>query len=419
MMKFFVIIFLSASIFFSAFAQDDFVKVEKIGGRWYFIDRTGKPFIYKGVNHTNVAENHFKSKYGEENWKSEVEDDLIRLGFNGHGYQSEKFHSMNLKFYVLPQLLDISTYANPYTYVDIFDPVEQNKIHNKIVEITGKYRDNHNLIGYMFTDIPSIQPRAPGSREPEDINFNWVNFMRGLDGSAPGKTLYVEWLQNKYDNDINAFNEVYQTSASSFKDLKALNFEKPFTDVYSDDLEFILIIVEKYYEFASQVFREQDNNHLLIGDNYAEWFGNQTAIMDVAAKYVDVISVQPNWRAPMKKTSFWDIIYNTTGKPIIISDFKLTHKIENGQEYYPPYETQEEAGQLLLQYLEDFLSTEYMIGWNHCEYIDEIEANGKIKQGLYTVDGSPYRIYQDYVMQANERISTFFGENAYKTSIGN
>lgn len=416
MLKAIIMIFILTFSLSGTFAEEGFVRVEKIGGRWYFIDGNGKPFISKGVTHTDVAEKHFMPEYGEENWKSVVEKDLIRLGFNGHGYHSDKFHSMNLKFYVLLQILDISTYSSPFRYVDIFDPVEQSKIYDKVVWATDKYKDNPNLIGYMFTDIPSIQPKAPGSWEPQDINFNWVNFMRGLDEAAPGKTVYVEWLQDQYDNDIDAFNAVYQTSADSFDALKALNFKKPVTLVYPDDLEFIKIILNKFYEFTSRTFRDNDENHLLIGENYGEWFGTQAAVIEVAAKYVDVISVQPSWTAPMKKTSFWDVIYNTTGKPMIISDFKLGHKIDNGREYYPPYSTQEEAGQLLVQYFDDFLSTEYMIGWNHCEYIDEILLDGRIKQGLYTVDGSPYTTYQNYVKQANEKMTNFVTENTNGSS---
>ena len=410
MIKILIIIFISTFTLSNAFASEGFIKVEKIEGRWYFVDGHGKPFISKGVTHTNSAEHHFKPIHGE-NWKSVVDSDLIRLGFNGYGYDSDKFHSKNLKFYVLMKLLNISTYSNPFGYVDIFDPVEQDKIYQKIVWFTDKYKDNNNLIGYMFTDIPSIHARAPGDWEPQDINFNWVNFMRSLDGSAPGKLVYVEWLKNKYNNDIEAFNEVYQTSASNFDALKTFNFMKPVTKVYPDDLEFIKIIVRKYYKFVSQTIRKKDNNHLLIGDNYGEWFGAQTAVMEVAAEYLDIISVQPNWRAPMKKSTFWDAIYNTTGKPMIISDFKLGHKIDNGREHYPPYETQEEAGQLLAQYLEDFLHTEYMIGWNHCEYIDEILGDGRIKQGLYTIDGTPYTTYQNYVMQANKKITNFVSES--------
>jgi len=89
----------------------------------------------------------------------------------------------------------------------------------------------------------------------------------------------------------------------------------------------------------------------------------------------------------------------------------LSNKTDNGREHYPPYATQEEDGQLLAQYLEDYLHTEYMIGWNHCEYIDEILGDGRIKQGLYTIDGTPYTTYQNYVMQANKKITNFVSES--------
>jgi len=79
------------------------------------------------------------------------------------------------------------------------------------------------------------------------------------------------------------------------------------------------------------------------------------------------------------------------------------------QGHYPHFGSQKDAGERYVQYFKDFLKTDYMIGYNHCELVDVKQGNG-IKQGFYSTGGVPYAVMQEHVHQANQLIADFVEE---------
>ncbi len=85
-----------------------------------------------------------------------------------------------------------------------------------------------------------------------------------------------------------------------------------------DMLTFMSIIAEQWYSLHARFIREQDPNHLILGDkNMVMW--HYDFMLPAIKKHVDVVCVQAYgpWENDRKLT---DMIYEATGKPIFNGD---------------------------------------------------------------------------------------------------
>ena len=112
-------------------------------------------------------------------------------------------------------------------------------------------------------------------------------------------------------------------------------------------------------------------------------------VVQEALPYIDAIAIQPTSREFNRK--FFDHVFEKYRKPIYIADHvssfatkehpvTMGQAAEDAESYVAYYE----------RYVTAALSRPYIIGYNKCQYQDEMSPEGMLKQGLLQRSGEPY-----------------------------
>lgn len=331
-------------VFLSAQAPS-FIRLQEMEGRTWLVDSSGRPFFAHGVTH--VA-------YGHNNEDITTIGRLCKeLGFNAYGYGCPEQFKSDLPYVDdINGIVKMAIYqGTAFSYIDIFDPAEQERIENLVRWVCLKNKDNPNLIGYFWTDMPawSLNNRS---------GTNWVEFIRSLPDGSSGKQEYDEFL----------------------KTWKG-------TDTTKRDLAFLKIIAREYFRVCGEANRKYDPHHLIFGDRF-DLSGNIVPeVLEEATAWVDAIAVQPPFAPGFPKKDY-EQVHRLTGKPIIISDFAIPFK-EEGKKVlgWKVVESPKIAGERYTAYMKEALSTSYIIGSFWCNPVTQLKPRfyppGFVKQGLY------------------------------------
>lgn len=204
-------------------------------------------------------------------------------------------HSGGISFFGRPGRKILKT-GKEFSFVDVWDSSFQNRIAACLREDGRRFRNNSNLIGWIWTDsLPWDLAASRLSRETD-----WVSFIRQLPAQTPGKGQYVDFLLRRYRGDIPTINGLYGTNCISRAEL--LNF--PFIKVdwqkraiYRDDTRFLQRIAGEYYRQLANMCRRHDPNHLIFGDIYGPSH-RPRAVLDQAVKYVDALCLHASHMKP-------------------------------------------------------------------------------------------------------------------------
>ena len=160
------------------------IHIDKIDGRSWLIDAKGKPFFAHGITHIGTVRHDIDYE--------DVARACKELGFNAYGYGCPTELKTDMP-YVEGQnhLVPISTYRSDgsFHFIDVFDPIEQERLTAKIKFACNRNRNNPNLIGYCWTDLGAWPLKNSTGK-------NWVEFIRELPNEAHGKKAYADFLEN-------------------------------------------------------------------------------------------------------------------------------------------------------------------------------------------------------------------------------
>jgi hypothetical protein len=249
-------------------------------------------------------------------------------------------------------------------FEDVFDPAFKAQLRKKIVAACEKTKGNANCIGYWWTDIP---PWPLSARKQH--GKNWVEFIRDLPDTAPGKRRYAEFLAAPGSH---------------------------------DDLAFLRLIARELYTDSAKIFRELDPQRLIFGERY-NTFNVPKEILEEAAKVVDVISVQP-YEGKFSGATY-DQWHQLTGKPIVISDWNLSFPTpEHRVTMWPQFPTPAEAATAYEAYLRAAFAKPYILGYFKCQYVDQVLPTGMLKQGLHKRDGTAYEEFAALLKALHQRL---------------
>ncbi len=190
---------------------------------------------------------------------------------------------------------DILKTGKEFSFVDVWDSAFQTKIAACVSEDGRRFRNNPNLIGWIWTD--SLPWDLATSRL--SLETDWVSFIRQLPAQAPGKRQYVDFLLRRYQGNFRTVNRLYGSNCGSRDGL--LNF--PFIKVdwqnrviFGDDDRFLQRIAGEYYRQLAKMYRRHDPNRLIFGDIYGYRHHPQT-VLSQAVKFVDALCLKTS---PMK-----------------------------------------------------------------------------------------------------------------------
>ena len=362
-----LLVFLSLFFSLTALSREtpSFIELKTIEGRTWLVDASGQPFFAHGVTHL---------AYGHDEELKPLAAAIRNLGFNSLGYGCPDILKSD---WLYPEgrnyLVPMSTYrigSGSFSYVDIFDPAEQQRIETIIRRMCETNRDNPNLIGYFWTDLAAWP--LEGFDAP-----NWVEFIRSLPEESPGQQAYQRFLET-WEGD----------------------------DPGQRDLAFLRLIAREYFRVCGEANRKYDPHHLIFGDRFAF----RTIVPEVLEEmlpYVDAIAIQPPFNPGFPKAQFEEI-HKMTGKPILICDFAIRFE-EEGKEIrgWRPQPNAQAAGEKYTAYIKAALDTPYILGSFWCTPVNSYDSfltDGKIKQGIFGEGIEPRPDLNQALIKLNQHI---------------
>ncbi|GAB5562812.1 MAG: hypothetical protein SynsKO_44590 [Synoicihabitans sp.] len=318
-----------------------FFRLQEFAGRHFLVTPYGHGYRALGLN-------HFHNMTSPDH--DGAIDNIREWGFNAGCYQGPRWMWQRYPYTKGINLVPICQWLpdDRYGYRDVFDPEFLVEMDEHIRSIVEPQKNNRMLIGYFWTDIPNWERQRNGE--------DWISFYRGLPANSPGGQAWRHWRNE--------------------------NASAPPGD-------FLAIIARQLYGEAHATLRKYDSNHLILGPRYHEIDMPEHVVREVLP-YVDALAIQPTSRE--FNTPFFDEVYAKFGKPIYIADhvssFRTAdHPITMGQ----AADNAADYSFYYQRYVVTALSQPYMIGYNKCQYQDQMAPDGiMLKQGILGLDESPY-----------------------------
>lgn len=237
--------------------------VAPIDGRWFFITPEGHGFFSLGVTHAVDAARRderglLTTKFGGDEAKLA---DFLTARLREWGYNSSGYGTLPAMQHRVPYVAEIWT-EGPRSfsagensdYTDIFDPDVRGRLRNTLRTAAARHVANPFCLGYGFIDLPVWHPKPPRDE-------SYVDFIRALPVTAPGRVAHAAFLRNH---------------------------------PAADDEAFLNHLATAYYTCAVAALRSVDAHHLILGDRLmALPERTPDSILQTAAKFVDVLSFQP------------------------------------------------------------------------------------------------------------------------------
>lgn len=394
-----------------------FIRVEQIDGVWWFIDAEGKKFVSMGVNH--IEPHLWLAPYNKDMTLKRYGADMVdaKGRFNTRGKSARRWidqqvqHCRDLNFNTFAKhthpSIDSKLYRDQIKYIvsletaplagwrerngegprpDVFSADFRNFLEGRVREVCRRHKDSRNLLGYLYTDVPSwVMGRADQKAKEEFVLiYPWINAILALGESSPGKVKWIEHLKGRYPNAEAAAKvwglPVSPTYGIAWKRMARLGDWSRVTDAKkakADQVAFMHLIADKWYALHKELIRKHDPNHLLFGDkNIMQW--HHEWVISALKKHVDVVAVQSygRWAVDGKLSA---ALYEQIGKPMFNGDgcfgFALPQQKEWGVKgFRTNAKDMAEVAALYREMVAGMMSAPHMLGWHHCGYIQQWDA---------------------------------------------
>ncbi|MEO0413876.1 MAG: hypothetical protein AAF226_02860, partial [Verrucomicrobiota bacterium] len=380
------------------FASTGFFRVEK-DDRWWLVTPEGNAFLSFGINH--FSPNHFRQKHNRSHWDKILELDgqqdwgvftsALRQWFlstcTDYGFNTAGIHNsyavLNSPSPALPYVRGIEFADIPHwkteipdeNFVDIFAPEFETHCDSLAKKFAAPLKDDPYLLGYAMTDCPlfteeDLRARTDvigGARRGSRIG--WPKRLRNLGPSSPGKQAYVKLVSQLYQNNINAFNQVYQTTFDSFDSLaNAIDWRSDSilsnANETRDNIEFLKLSVDRYYSVTKSAIHRYDPNHLFLGDKLNANTDAVDTLLPITTQYTDILYYQMYGRYEVQAPSLdrWSSQVDT---PIINGDSAFTMITETmPRPFGPVADSLEQRVEWTDEYFRQAFARPDFIGWH-------------------------------------------------------
>ena len=425
------------SIHKSEFPATGFFYVEKKDDVWWLVDPEGEKFYSIGIAYVEPGVFY----YGNiTDWIDITKTRLEKWGFNTlNGGNPHQFSNLP---YIYKMSLKQIVAEDGWTHrriPDVFDQGWRNQVRIIINETAKKLRNDPYLIGYQTDNEMKWGPDA-------DV-ATLLEVYLSANKTTAGKNKVVEFLRDRYENNVRDFNNIWKMNISNFNDLyNHMEFGiKGWTTRNTraqEDIDiFSRLIAKTYFNFTNSVLKNADPNHLNLGVRFFVQ-GVPKSVLEECGKYVDVISI--NYYR-LNVITYDPLIYLTsklfncvtldnwmynyhaiTEKPLLSSEYSFP-----GRDIFWPifprnnmlhrdiminarYSlTQGGRADLFEWYTKNCLKSPYMIGHTWFRYRDNLNV---VNWGLVNLWDEPYETLVSRMERIhNEAIEIH--ENASKLSI--
>ncbi|MFZ1865625.1 MAG: hypothetical protein WAU39_15485 [Polyangiales bacterium] len=347
-----------------------FFQVAEVGERWFLITPDGKPFYSVGVNHVTNHNNTDRetgiSQYSEavasiyeseEAWAEATSERLADWGFNTISGWS--------RIDLFSPLMPYTEILNIHNTPDVFAPEFEQRVRDIAAEHVAPLKDDPNLVGWFL-----------------DNELKW-----GRDWHNDN-TMLDEYLLLEEGSPGRAMAERYE----------------------GDDEGFLTALATQYFRVATEVIREVDPNHLILGSRPSS-LSMPPQVPAAATPYLDVFSVNfyatidglfealdESW-GPLVPIDGWLAeYYALSGLPLMVTEFSFRSSQSDPPNTYPPiyltFDTQVERAAAYDDYVQNCFAAPYIVGHHWFEYVDQpVGGRGDGENnnfGLVTVGDEPY-----------------------------
>jgi hypothetical protein len=276
-------------------------------------------------------------------------------------------------------------------FPDVYDP-EYKKRSEIFAEQLKPFVGNPYLIGYFINN------------EPEWLVQHDVNPAERLlanKNKLYSKIEFINFIRNKYKEDILAFNKSWNLNLSSFEDLYTPMeaADKLSQAAEKDLLEYRDILIKKYVDVPNQALKNVDPVHMSLGMRYASITEEDFS----GANLYDLFSFNCYRQSPSEK---FDIALKHIEKPIIVGEWHIGGSDKglyaNG---LVSASTQTERGKCCAYYMQTAMSYSNCIGIHYFEFNDQPllgRFDGEnMQHGLIDVCNKPYYDCVEKIQETN------------------
>ncbi len=362
-------------------AAPGFFKIVWKEGKAWFVSPSHKPFLSMGVNAIDDQSyratnddyyNPVKNQYDGDKkaWMKGVFTRLKRWHFNTIGCWSND---------------DLTTQKFPYTpmlYIgrggkwdDVLLSVFTDEFEARVRENAqkaAKLKDDPNLIGYFLdNEMPWWGDYGWRSEGQKTLLEKYA--LGGIDDA--NKAALKKFFEDKYDKDIEAFDDAWKQNLKSFDELEGpVTLAVKTRNQKEAAEEWAGLVSERYFSVATKALREADPHHLILGVRFAgeaPW-----AVVEACGRYCDVVSVNHYAKSGDIDQNLLDNFYAKSQKPILITEYSFS-AMENqsgdpnthGADVSVP--TQKDRVEHFNRYAHEALSLPYIVGLHWYEWADE------------------------------------------------
>ena len=434
------------------FKATGFFRIEK-DKRWWFVTPEGNAFLSFGINHVHPG--WWNQPYNCEAWKkilgiTELQgpafSNALRkwfmecrhsYGFNTIGVHNDLNVLNNPVF--MPYMQPITFVDIPHwrdeipdeNFVDVFDEAFEIHCDQLAHEFAAPLADDPFLLGYAMTDCPLFTEEDCRERtnviggKRRGSRTGWPKRLRNLGSEAPGKREYVNKMRELYRNEINDFNNIYDTKFDSFEALEEKRNWRPDTDLSNgyetrENVEFLKIVVNKYYQTTHDAILKYDPKHLFFGDKLNGNTDTIDTVLPVTSKFTDVNLYQMYAKYGVQELGLnrWSKL---SEKPLLNGDSAYAVQTEMTPRPFGPLAyDQDQKAEWAREFFEKAFSRPDFVGWHYCGLIDTWVAGGtgdyfrktdefgsmagRQHTGLLTADGTPYQPIQKALKESTEKM---------------
>lgn len=436
------------------FEATGWFRTQKDGGRWYLVDPAGCAFFSSGV---------FGVYPGEPGWILGVEDhmdelpdpngafapaydragdlELYRRKFSGmfpddtllyapatgnliRAFGEEWYDRWakltarrlrrwginTLSMFSDPEFIRRS--AMPYVIMLKGYPVTKKTIFRELPDVFSKeydelsrnfasqlstYANDPLLIGYFLNNEPTwgfVSEILLAEKMLEDAPESASN------------EAFIQWISERYNGDIAAFNAAWKQELSAFEDLKK-GLYRPAEHskaAYDDLMDFTMIMVDLYAGIPAKYARQYAPNHLNLGMRFAHAEGNASLLR--TAQHFDVFSLNCYQADPVDKL---EGLEKDLDMPILVGEFHFG-ALDAGLPHPSLFwvKNQYERGKAYERYQTRTAANCCGVGSHYFAYNDQPvwgRYDGENYQfGFVDVCNKPYEEFTDAIRRTNEKI---------------
>jgi hypothetical protein len=426
-------------------------RVEKFGGKWWFVAPSGRPWLAAGMDcvlpgiHARMdqvsaaAYSWLPPEIGEfagvwrpgegdasaMKWPSFYRVNLVRKwgpdslegkwreravlrtrswGFTCFGNWSDEslFKSGIPYFSVGP---DIWAAKVPYVTDDIadaFHPGFETEA-ERAAEPLKKYRGDPWLVGHFVGN-----------------EMKWNDFPRKLleaPADLPSKAAFIQKISKKYRT-VAALNAAWGASATSFESLKWPGRWKANGAAKQDMGDFLMVFADRFIRGWARAVRKADPDHLILGTRFSQ--GNRPdEVVRAVARYMDVVSFNVYAYSPDRAE--FDRLQALARRPFMVGEYGFNSLDDGLLSVAVPVRNRRERGVGYRYYTEQLAAIPYFVGGHYFQYLDE-PVTGRFDRetsynGFVNVADIPYQDLVDAAREANSRIYEIHAGKAAPVSV--